>query len=235
MTDADRNAVLEQVNKRLAAEHRLSVDDVIAERCGVRALVLRPGEQTAGRDWTELSRRHVVEVDDVRRVVTVLGGKLSDSLNVGGEVVDAVRSLGLGAAHDAGDWYGEPSRPARDDFLRRAAAVGLYRPCEVDAAPSVGALLWRRYGRRAAEILELVRTEPELGAPIMELDDYCAAELQIAARDEWIVTLDDFLRRRSMLGQLNRPKALCADPGLARAAEILLGPAGLDEFQRMQE
>ena len=57
----------------------------------MRPLVVR---RTAGDqrdvDWTSLSRKHAIERDDERNVVTVFGGKLTDCLNVGEEVAEAV-------------------------------------------------------------------------------------------------------------------------------------------------
>jgi glycerol-3-phosphate dehydrogenase len=46
-------------------------------------------------DWTSLSRKHAIETDRARRLVTVFGGKLTDCLNVGEEVAEAVESLGV--------------------------------------------------------------------------------------------------------------------------------------------
>ena len=50
---------------------------MIAERCGVRTLVVEPGGVSEGRDWTELSRKHAVEAHRGLGVVSILGGKLS--------------------------------------------------------------------------------------------------------------------------------------------------------------
>ena len=65
------------------------------ERCGVRPLVVKddPGR---GVDWTQLSRKHVIEVDNERRYLTIFGGKLTDCLNVGEEVVERFRRFGIG-------------------------------------------------------------------------------------------------------------------------------------------
>jgi hypothetical protein len=42
---------------------------------------------------------------------------------------------------------------------------------------------------------------------------------------EQIGDLDDFLRRRTFLAQVERREDLLADPGVAKAAEILFGKA----------
>jgi glycerol-3-phosphate dehydrogenase len=56
----------------------------------------------------------------------------------------------------------------------------------------------------------------------MSVGDYCRAEIEVVAEEEWIVTMDDFLRRRTRLGQLERPADLRADPGVVEASRILL-------------
>ena len=145
VTHEDRDFVLDQVNKRLALDVPLGAADVIADRCGVRGLVV--GDEAVGdRDWTELSRRHAVEVDRGRAVVTVLGGKLTDCLNVGIEVVEAVRDCGVTIAGHPAKWFGEPDHTERDRFLLRAGHAGLRRHTQREPAALFADLLWRRYG-----------------------------------------------------------------------------------------
>ena len=82
--------LLEQINARMNLEKPLEASDVIAERSGVRPLVVKvEGEGSddwRSKEWTSLSRRHEVECDAQRSVVTVFGGKLTDCLNVGAEL-----------------------------------------------------------------------------------------------------------------------------------------------------
>ena len=37
----------------------------------------------------------------------------------------------------------------------------------------------------------------------MSVGDYCRAEIEVVAEEEWIVTMDDFLRRRTRLASSN--------------------------------
>ena len=136
ITHDDRDFLLEQANARLRLPRALRSDDVIAYRCGVRALVVDEGADT-DRDWTELSRRHAVEADQQRGTVSILGGKLSDCLNVGEEVVEAARECGLEPAAATGAWFGEPPESVRDRFHRSAARAGIDGPRGGEAvAPS---------------------------------------------------------------------------------------------------
>jgi hypothetical protein len=76
-------------------------------------------------DWTSLSRKHAIETDRKRRVVTIFGGKLTDCLNVGEEVAKEVESLGVPLEKDLHNWYGEPAKATRDEFYRQARLMKL--------------------------------------------------------------------------------------------------------------
>ena len=83
----------------------LTPEDVIAERVGVRPLAV--AGDTAGRDWVQLSRKHQIEVDRERAFVSVFGGKLTDCLNVGDELVSVIASLGVAIPKPDVRWFGE--------------------------------------------------------------------------------------------------------------------------------
>ena len=216
ITHHDRDFLLEQANARLQLSSPLRDDDVIAYRCGVRPLVVSAGEDT-DRDWTELSRRHEVEADQGRGTVSILGGKLSDCLNVGEEVVAAARTCGLEPSPPERAWFGEPPEGVRARFQRSATRAGID---ELSAAR-----LWRRHGRRALGIADLIDESPELNLPLSEVVDYSVAEVMVMARHEHILTMEDFLRRRTMLAMLETAETLENDPGVERAASLLFGPA----------
>ena len=203
---ADRDFLLAQANARLRLASPLRAADVIAERCGVRPLI-------AGRDWLELSRRHAVETDPAAGTISILGGKLSDCLNVGEEVVAAARECGLAPSKPPGRWFGEPPDALRQHFLAAAAAAGI--------GPADSATMWRRHGRAAFEVAALVGRSPEWGAPLSDAVDYSEAEVRVMARREHVFALEDFLRRRTSLAMLESAERLAADAGVARAAEIL--------------
>ena len=215
VTHDDRDFLLEQANARLRLPRPLGDDDVIAYRCGVRPLVVAEGTDT-DRDWTELSRRHAVEADDERGTISILGGKLSDCLNVGGEVVAAARACGLNPAPPERAWFGEPSDGVRARFQRSAGRAGID---ELHAAR-----LWRRHGRRALEVADLVDESPDLGLPLSDIVDCCAAEVMVMGRHEHVLSMEDFLRRRTMLAMLETAETLENDPGVERAASLLFGP-----------
>ena len=69
VTDEDRRFLLDQINARLDLDQPLTTDDIIAERCGVRPLVVKAGtgDDHESTDWTSLSRKHEIEVDRHQR------------------------------------------------------------------------------------------------------------------------------------------------------------------------
>ena len=226
VTDEDRDFLLGQINARLDLARPLTRDDVIAERTGVRPLVVRRGaDDQADADWTSLSRKHEIERDDHLAVVTVFGGKLTDCLNVGEEVAEQVEHLGIPLEDDLGAWYGEPAPATRAEFYRQARLMKLdHLRTKPDTEPLTDRL-WRRYGRRAFDMLESIRADPRMGEDVMGSADYLRVELHNAAEHEMVVTLDDFMRRRSKIDLVVRDRDILAGAGegLREVAEILFG------------
>jgi glycerol-3-phosphate dehydrogenase len=231
----DRRFLLEQINARLDRPTPLTVGDIIAERSGVRPLVVRrdSGSDHSTTDWTTLSRKHEIECDDERNVVTVFGGKLTDCLNVGEEVAHEVEQLGVPLEHDLHNWYGEPAQATRDEFYRQAKLMKLDRLRTKPDTEPLSDRLWRRYGRRAFDLLEAIRADPTMGEDVMDSADYLRAELHTAAQHEMIVKLDDFMRRRSKIDLVVHDDDIRQSPGLKEVAEILFGDDAerrLDEY-----
>ena len=220
----DRAFLLGQINARLDLARPLTEADIIAERCGVRPLVVgNDGDDQRDVEWTSLSREHQIEIDRARDVVTIFGGKLTDCLNVGEEVAEAVEELGVRLDRDRRDWYGEPRAASRKEFYRQAR---LMRLDDIRNKPDVEPVtdrLWRRYGRRAFAMLESIRQEPAMGDDIMDSADYLRVELHHAAQSEMVTRLEDFLRRRSKISQVVPEADFIDSPGLAEVAEILFG------------
>jgi glycerol-3-phosphate dehydrogenase len=221
----DRRFLLEQINVRLDRPAPLTVTDIIAERSGVRPLVIRrdAGGDHTTTDWTSLSRKHEIERDDDRHVVTVFGGKLTDCLNVGEEVAHEVEQLGVPLEHDLHNWYGEPAEATRNEFYRQAKLMKLDRLRSKPDTEPLSDRLWRRYGRRAFDLVEAIRADPTMGEDVMDSADYLRAELHTAAQHEMIVKLDDFMRRRSKIDLVVHDDDIRRSPGLTEVAEILFG------------
>ena len=234
VTENDREFLLEQVNDRLDLNSPLSKDDIIAERSGVRPLVIR--RQSKGLkniDWTALSRKHEVEVDHAKQVVSIFGGKLTDCLNVGEEVTAAVETLGIRLSPDRQRWYGEPGRESRRTFFRQTRGMRLDDLRDRTGAEPLSERLWRRYGRRAFEMLDHIREDPSMAEDILGSSDYLRVELHNTASTEMIVHLDDFLRRRSKISLITRQEDIQNSKGLSEVGSILFGTGAqtkLDEY-----
>ncbi|MGI9623117.1 MAG: FAD-dependent oxidoreductase [Acidimicrobiales bacterium] len=224
VTAADRSFLLEQINARLDLQTPLGLDDIISERCGVRPLVVSTdqGDQL-DVDWTSLSRKHEVEVDEHAGVVSIFGGKLTDCINVGEEVAAAVAGLGVTLSRDDGRWYGEPGRESRRDFYRQARGMKLDSLRDKPDIEPLSDRLWRRYGRRAFEMLDQIREDPTMGQDIMGAADYLRVELRHTAANEMVTKLDDFLRRRSKISLVIPDSEIRRSDGLAEVAEMLFG------------
>jgi alpha-glycerophosphate oxidase/glycerol-3-phosphate dehydrogenase len=220
----DRTFLLDQINHRLDLAEPLTVADIISERSGVRPLVVKSGgDDQRNVDWTSLSRKHAVELDKIARVVTIFGGKLTDCLNVGEEVAEAVQSLGVPLEKDLHNWYGEPAAATRAEFYREARLMKLDAlRTKLDTEPLTDRL-WRRYGRRAFSMLDAIRDDPTMGEDIMDSADYLRVELHLAATTEMITKLEDFMRRRSKIDLVLRDQDIRRSTGLVEVATILFG------------
>ena len=224
VTEEDRAFVLENINKRLNLERPLTNDDIIAERCGVRPLVVERGEGDTGEgDWTTLSRKHAIEVERERGHISIFGGKLTDCLNVGEEVAAAVQACGVRLPHSGFRWYGEPPDEVRDEFMHQAKLMGLDALTAPESSEPLSVRLWRRYASSALVLLEDIRQDPSMAEVLIRGAEYIRCELHHAARREMVTKLEDFLRRRSKIALIARKETMRKAPGMFEACVILFG------------
>ncbi|MEZ4268126.1 MAG: glycerol-3-phosphate dehydrogenase/oxidase [Myxococcota bacterium] len=234
VTPEDRRFILDNINKQLALPRPLTEADIIAERCGVRPLVVEKSARSQDTgDWTSLSRKHAVDVDSARRHISIYGGKLTDCLNVGDEVAAVVHRLGIALPHPRIRWYGEPPDVVRDEFFHQAKLLGLDEMTAPESTERLTTRLWRRYSARALDILEDIRQDPAMAEVLIVGTEYIRAEIHHAARSEMVTRLADFLRRRSKIALVERTEVIARSPGLLEACQILFGAeaqARLDEY-----
>ncbi len=232
VTADDRDFLIRQINRLLALDTPLEASDVIAERCGVRPLVVAAdGDDMTSVDWTSLSRRHEIEADRERGVVSIYGGKLTDCLNVGEEVAAAVQQLGLRLDRQDSKWFGEDPPQVRHQFLRYARLNGLDTPSHGATGEPLAERLWRRYGHRAFALLEEIRLDPSLARPVIDGHDLRLIEVHHAARTEMVVHLEDFLRRRTDIGLVTSPEQLRTSPGVHDIARLFFGDRAETEIR----
>lgn len=230
VTDEDRHFVLDNINKRLLLEKPLTLADVISERCGVRPLVVSASGGGQNKDWFQLSRKHVIDVDAARKHVSIYGGKLTDCVNIGEEITAELLRLGIALKSPKARWYGEAD-DVKSRFAARAAGLGLGLVDVVetggglDAPESIAARLWRRYGRDADLLLDEVARDPRAKEPVLPGAPDLRCEAALAGRREMATTLEDYLRRRTKLLLTQGREQLLAMPELHELCVLLFGEA----------
>ncbi len=222
VSDADRQFVLDNINKRLNLTQPLQPSDVIAERCGVRPLVVK-GEVGEDIDWMQLSRKHVLETDATRHQLSIFGGKLTDCLNVGEAICEHLRNMGLRLPHPMRPWFGEPENSVRDEFFHQARLMKLDDYTHPSSSEPLSERLWRRYMANAFRLLEDIRADPNMAELLIEQAEYTRCEIEQSARREMITKLEDFLRRRSKIAQVIPHAELRQAEGLKEVCRIFFG------------
>lgn len=221
ITDEDREFVLDNVNRLLELERPFTRNDIVAERCGVRPLAVKGDNNVA--DWLKLSRQHAIDVNNKEQHISIFGGKLTDCINVGDEIADIVSGLGITVPHLKKLWYGEPDKATREAYFNRASAMGVDSITDSPSSEPLSQRLWRRYGQRAFDILQLIESNPDNAEILIENAEYIRGEIKLAAQGEMVTRLDDFLRRRSKIEQVISREDIIQAPGLKEACRILFG------------
>ncbi len=211
--DASDVAYLLDTVNHYFPDARLTAADVVSAFAGLRPLIAPPA--TAGLSPSRISREEEVFVS-ASGLITIAGGKLTTYRLIAATVVEQV----LAALRRAGDRrrFGrtrtgtlplpgggaEPAALAAQAFERDGHGMGR----------AVLGHLADRYGSRMHAVVGVVARDRHLGEPIVPGLPDRRAEVVTAVEDEWAVTLEDVLRRRTQV-------ALCdAESGTAVADEV---------------
>ena len=228
VTDEDRDFLLANANDLLNLDKPLTRASIIAERVSVRPLAIE-GE-SGEADWVQLSRKHIIEVDEFQQHLSIFGGKLTDCLNVGDEVASWIERLGIVVPQSGNRWYGEPGTELRVEFMLQAKLMDLDKLTDPSSSEPLSERFWRRYGESAFGLLERIREDESSASLLIENAEYTRCEIELAARREMIVTLEDFMRRRSKIEQVVRRENIADAPGLSEACDILFGEQSADRL-----
>jgi glycerol-3-phosphate dehydrogenase len=176
--------------------------DVVWTYAGVRPLL-----DDASGDPSAVTRDYLLETqaDGGAPLLTVWGGKITTfrklaedaATEVGRLLGDARQPWTAPASLPGGDlreWIGTPQRPDTD-FER---FVTLLRTRHGWLPADVARRLARAYGARVARVLKQAQQLSDLGAQVAP--GLYEAELHYLQREEWALTADDVLWRRSKLG-----------------------------------
>lgn len=222
VTDEDRKFVLDNANKLLELDKQLTKDDIIAERCGVRPLAIKK-DGNGKADWVQLSRKHAIDTNYEKQYLSIFGGKLTDCINVGDEVAELIKKLGINLPYEDYKWYGEPDDTVKNEFMHRAKLMNLDGLTPKTSTEVLSKRFWRRYGRNAINMLEKIREVPEKAELLIKNSEYLRVEIEHAAEREMVTKLSDFLRRRSKISLVVRKEDILSDPGLQEVCHILFG------------
>jgi Glycerol-3-phosphate dehydrogenase len=211
-TAADIDYLLEHVNSVLAT--KLTRDDVEGVFAGLRPLLAGESEETS-----KLSREHVV-AHSVPGLVVVAGGKWTTYRVMAKDAIDeAVRALDGSISESVTENIGllgaEGYAAAWNKRHKIAKAFGVHR-VRVEH-------LLNRYGVLTDELLDLIRSRPELADPLPGADDYIGAEVVYAATHEGALHLDDVLARRTRISIEAWDRGVSAAPVAARLMGEALG------------
>jgi glycerol-3-phosphate dehydrogenase len=208
----DIDYLLEHVNSVLNSP--LTREDVEGVYAGLRPLLSGEEESTS-----KLSREHVVG-HPVPGLVVVAGGKFTTYRVMAADAVDeAVRTMDARVPDSCtaelpltgadGYW------PLWNQRRALAAAFGIH-------VARVEHLL-NRYGACAQELLDLLRADPSLAAPLTGADDYLAVEARYAVTHEGALHLEDVLTRRMRISIEAWDRGVAAAPEVADLMAGLLG------------
>ncbi|MEI7428869.1 MAG: FAD-dependent oxidoreductase [Betaproteobacteria bacterium] len=238
VTEEDRQFVLGNINKRLNLDKPLTKADIIAERCGVRPLVVKTAGNGGGeRDWLQMSRKHEIDFNQDKAHISIFGGKLTDCVNVGNEIAEIVAGMGVRMIYPEYKWYGEPHPSVREEYIHQAKLMDLDSYTSPDSIEVLSSRLWRRYDQQAFELLAEIREDPRQAEVLIKGTDYIRCEIRLAKHQEMITKLEDFLRRRSKIALVVPHHAIQQAEGLMEACTILFGDqaqAKYDEYFQNQ-
>jgi glycerol-3-phosphate dehydrogenase len=218
---SDIDYLLDRVNSVLTSP--LSREDVEGVYAGLRPLLSGESESTS-----KLSREHVVG-HPVPGLVVVAGGKYTTYRVMGADAVDeAVRSLDARVPVSCTDrvpLVGAEGFPALWNQRHRLAAESGLHVVRIEH-------LLHRYGSAIDELLNLVREDPSLAAPLPGADDYLHVEALYAVTHEGAQHLEDVLARRTRISIESWDRGVaCAET----VAHLMAKPLGWDEAQTGRE
>ena len=180
---------------------RITPADVVWSYSGVRPLY-----DDAAENASAVTRDYVLDVEDQggkAAVLSVFGGKITTYRRLAEHAIEKLKPFFPGLK---GAWTGDSLLPGGamkdadfDRFLAELQADKPFLPAETARR------LARAYGTRAREIVGTARSMADLG----EVFDggLTAAEVDYLRAEEWAVTAEDILWRRSKLGLRTGPES----------------------------
>jgi glycerol-3-phosphate dehydrogenase len=201
----DVDYILRAANRVLSRP--LTRSDVIAVYAGLRPLVQPAAAE--GKPTTKLSREHVVDVP-VPGVASIAGGKFTTYRIMARDVIDAV----LEGQELPGSVTEQTPLLGADGLAAVQAAAGRLAEDYGVSRAAVSHLL-DRYGSVCGDVLDLIRSDKDLGRPLVAGHPYLRAEVVYAVTHEGALHVEDVLVRRTRLYIESADSGACAAEDVA--------------------
>jgi glycerol-3-phosphate dehydrogenase len=200
---ADVEYLLDAVNEFFGTS--LSDSDLVGAYAGVRPLI-SSGDP---RKSVDISRKAEL-YETSSGMLTITGGKLTTWRRMAKQTVDRLVER---------DGREAPCHTSEIPLGMEARSADLVAPDGV--GEEAVAQLAFRYGHAAKRVLDIVRSDPKLGRPIVPGRPDLMAEVALAARHEQARSVADVLLRRTRLGILAAPQL--RDAAAVRPVADVLG------------
>ena len=223
----DVDYILEAANKALP-KARLTHDDVISTYAGLRPLVC--AEVCKDVKESQVSREHSI-YESHSGLISIAGGKLTTARSMAEELVDlATKRLGerfgtspAKCATKKAPVFGKDGT----DFSRRLERLAGDLRLDDDVISKLQLL-----GTGAVRVLGMISEDGSAAERLGDGIPYIEAEVAYSAREEMVVTLCDFMVRRSLIYYEDREQGLgCAD----KVAELLGRELGWNKKEKKRQ
>ncbi len=214
VSEVDIQGLVDDTNENFPGA-KLKRSDVLYFYGGLRPIV----EKDTDIDVYDASRKYEIydhaKDDNVKGIITVIGGKYTTSRNLARQVVDMIYAkLKRDPAEcltDTTPLYDGATGPFRrylDKEVKKHARG--YSPEAIEN-------LIYQYGTEHGRVLSVAEGDPSLKEPITEKRPNIMAEVAYAVTDEMALHLDDAVFRRTGLGTIGNP----GDAALKRCADLM--------------
>ena len=185
---SDIDYLLTNVNRILRSP--ITHEDVVGVYAGLRPLLRGETEATS-----KLSREHAVVVS-TPGLISVAGGKYTTYRVMAEDAVDeAAKHLGVQILPSITESTPLVGAVEYESLRRRTNLLADQHGLD----PDLVSRLVERYGDRAPDVLEVIRSAPELATPLEGAEHHIGAEIRYAASHEGALHLDDVLTRRTRI------------------------------------
>jgi len=196
--DADIKHILKTINSQYKLEEEITEDQITSiwetqsQHCATKS-----SENLT--DTCLSGIKNQIEVDATQKIVNLVGTRVAASYQISKEVVKIVSRMGIEFKSDKNKWYSSSDQTEKSYFMDLAKNLDLIDP---DSAFTLADCIWRRHRTNSFKILDIIESNETLKKPIIEGYDYIWAEIAAIRSHEMVVSVDDFLYRRTTLGQL---------------------------------